>query len=260
MKTDYTTVTEITGYKVTKEQLNRMYTRYRFASNLCADKEVLEVACGSGQGLGYLAKKARRVVGGDIDKINLKWAIKNYRGRDNIEIQSLDAHNLPFDDGSFDVVILFEAIYYLSKPEKFIAEANRVLRDKGVLIVCTANKNCPGFNPSPYSFKYFSTTELFKILNHHGFTYIEFFGGCRVKTDTIKEQVISVIKKTAVAFHLIPKTMEGKELLKRIFFGKLIPLPPEIEDGMSEYTSPEYIPHDIPNYDYRVLYSLAFKH
>lgn len=63
---DYTSVTEITGCNVTSEQLQRMYARYRFASELCDDKEVLEVACGSGQGLGYLAKKAKRVVGGDI--------------------------------------------------------------------------------------------------------------------------------------------------------------------------------------------------
>jgi len=28
-----------------------------------------------------------------------------------------------------------------------------------------------------------------------------------------------------VALHLIPKTMKGKELLKKIFYGKLIPFP-----------------------------------
>jgi hypothetical protein len=28
--------------------------------------------------------------------------------------------------------------------------------------------------------------------------------------------------------------MKGKELLERIFFGELIPLPPKITDGMAE--------------------------
>jgi len=32
--------------------------------------------------------------------------------------------------------------------------------------------------------------------------------------------------------------MKGKEFLKRIFMGKLVPLPPEITDGMAEYTPP----------------------
>ena len=61
---------------MTSEQLQIIYARYRFASELCDDKEVLEVACGSGQGPGCLAKKAKRVVGGDIDENNLSFALK----------------------------------------------------------------------------------------------------------------------------------------------------------------------------------------
>jgi len=68
MKTDYTSVTEIAGSKVSNEQLLRMAHRYHFAAGFCAGKDVLEVACGAGVGLGYLAKFAKRVVGGDIDQ------------------------------------------------------------------------------------------------------------------------------------------------------------------------------------------------
>jgi len=51
--------------------------------------------------------------------------------------------------------------------------------------------------------------------------------------------------------------MKGKEFLKRIFFGKLIPLPSEIKDGMAEYTPPVPIPHDAPNSEYKVIYAVA---
>jgi len=51
--------------------------------------------------------------------------------------------------------------------------------------------------------------------------------------------------------------MKGKEFLKRIFFGKLIPLPPEIKDGMAEYTPPVPLPHDKPNFEYKVIYVVA---
>ena len=51
--------------------------------------------------------------------------------------------------------------------------------------------------------------------------------------------------------------MKGKELLKRVFMGKLIPLPPEIEDGMTEYTPPVPIAFDYPNHDFKVLYAVA---
>jgi len=252
---DFSTVTEITGYNVTSEQLQRMYTRYRFASEFCEGKDVLEVACGSGQGLGYLAKKAKRIVGGDCDEKIVRLASDYYK--DTIEIRQLDAHDLPFNDKSFDVVILYEAIYYLSKPEKFVSEARRVLKDNGVLLICTANKDCPGFNPSPYSHKYFSAPELFELLKKNGFIDVAIYGDCPIITNTIKDKIISAIKKVAVSLHLIPKTMKGKELLKRVFMGKLIPLPPEIKDGMAEYTPPVPITSYSPNRDFKVLFAVG---
>jgi hypothetical protein len=51
--------------------------------------------------------------------------------------------------------------------------------------------------------------------------------------------------------------MKGKEFLKRFFFGKLKPLPPEIHDGIAQYSRPVPIPHDIPNNEYKVLFSVA---
>jgi len=162
---DYSTVTELPGHKITSEQLARLYQRYRFAQQFCKEKEVMEVACGAGMGLGYLAKVAKKVIGGDIDKEILKYALKHYEGRDKIEIREFDAQNLPFEDKSFDVVIFYETIYYLAKPEKFVSEAHRVLKDNGVLLICTVNKDWADFNPSPYSKKYFSAPELYSLVN-----------------------------------------------------------------------------------------------
>ena len=122
--TGYATVTEIPGAQASAEQLARMAHRYAFAVALCAGKDVLEVACGAGLGLGALAKVAGKVVGGDIDESLVALARAHYAGRPKIEIHRLDAHQLPFPDQSFDVVLLFEAIYYLASPEKFLAEAS----------------------------------------------------------------------------------------------------------------------------------------
>ncbi len=256
---DYSTVTEITGNNITYEQLKRIHTRYHFASEMCSDKEVLEVACGSGQGLSYLANKARHVVGGDIDEKNLNLARDTYSGRNNIEIQQLDAQNMPFDNNSFDVVILYEAIYYLAQPEKFLSEAHRVLREQGVLIICSDNKDCPGFNPSPYSIKYFSAPEIYEILSNHGYHSVQILGDCWVRTDTVKDKFLSLLKKTAVTFNLMPATMKGKEVLKRIFIGKLTPLPCDISNIIIDYSPPVPIQYDSPSQDYKVLYALAYK-
>ena len=253
---EYLTVTENPGCGAHSEQIERLFQRYRFALDYCRDQEILEVACGGGMGLGYLAKFAKRVVGGDIDESNLKFAREHYNGRGNIELKTLDAQQLPFNDSNFDVVIMYEAIYYLPQPMKFVEEAHRVLRDKGVIIICTANKEWSGFNPSPHSCKYFSTQELAFLLEKGGFA-VKMFAGSPVTAETAKDKVISIIKQSAVKLHLIPKTMKGKEILKRLFFGKLKPIPSEVSDGMSDYVPPLSIPSKVPNGGYKVIYAVG---
>ena len=258
METDYTSVTETPGSKVSNEQLLRMAHRYHFAAQFCAGKDVLEVACGAGIGLGHLAKFAKKVVGGDIDRNLLKYGQKHYRERDKIKLQLFDAHHLPFKDNSFGVIVLYEAIYYLARPEKFVAEASRVLRENGLLIICSVNKDWLDFNPSPSSIRYFSASELFLLLNQK-FSGVEIYGAFPTAADSTKDKIISLIKRTAVVLHLMPKTMKGKELFKRIFFGKLQVLPAELEEKMGIYSPP--IPISPPsNPCYKVLYAVAQNH
>ena len=175
MSVNYSTVTELPGSLVARLQLERAYNRYKFASTFCKGKDVLEVACGGGQGLGLLSRSANRVVGADCEKDNLLHAYSTYAGRDDLEIVELDAHDLKFDDNSFDVILLYEAIYYLESPEQFLKECRRLLRGGGRLIICTANKDWVDFNPSPYSYRYFSVPELRQLCEEPGFD-VQFFG------------------------------------------------------------------------------------
>src|SRR5262249_6372523 len=99
-------------------------TRYKFASDFCRGGRVLEIGCGAGQGLGYLARSASSVIGGDYTEALLRNAQSHYGGR--IPLVALDAHELPFVDLSFDTVILYEAIYYLNSPAQFLEECRRV--------------------------------------------------------------------------------------------------------------------------------------
>jgi len=94
------------------------------------------------------------------------------------------------------------------------------------------------------------------MLQNNGFE-AEFYGAFSALPKTPKEKVISKIREMAVGLHLIPKTMKGKELLKKIFYGKLIRLGQEIEEGICEYIPPERISSDSPNSEYKVIYSVA---
>ena len=140
--------------------------------------------------------------------------------------------------------------------EKFVTEAHRVLREGGVLLLATVNKDWSEFNPSPFSTHYFSVPELGELLQGNGFK-VEFYGAFSSIPKTVKEKIISIIRRIAVSLHLIPRTMKGKELLKKIFYGKLIPLKEEMEEGICEYIPPERISSDTPNFEYKVIYSVG---
>ncbi len=48
-----------------------------------------------------------------------------------------DAHNLPFEDNKFDVILCTEVLEHLHTPSKAISEMKRVLKPKGKLILTT---------------------------------------------------------------------------------------------------------------------------
>ena len=253
---EYSSVTELPGHKITKDQLKRMYHRYRFAQIYCEHKKVLEAACGGGMGLGYLKRVAHSVIGGDIDNQILKIPETYYKDREGIEIQYFDAQALPYADDSFDVVLLYEAVYYLPDFNTFINESIRALSTNGTLIICTSNKEWSDFNPSPYSVRYYSASELYDILRNK-FSSVEIYGAFPTEPGNIKEYFVSFIKKAAVKMNLMPKTMKGKKLFKRIFMGKLVEMPYEITEGIFEYEEPKLLPDDKPINNFKVLYAVA---
>jgi len=81
-----------------------------------------------------------------------------------------------------------------------------------VLLIATVNIDWSEFNPSPFSTRYFSVPRLGNLLRSNGFK-VEFYGAFSAIPKTVKEKIISTIRRIAVVLHLIPKTMKGKELL-----------------------------------------------
>ncbi len=231
-----------------------LYTRYAFAAALSESRDVLEVACGGGPGLGYLAKRARRVVGGDYTERLLVQAARHYRG--GIPLVRLDAQTLPFRSGSVGVVLLYEALYYLAEAGLFVEEAWRVLARPGCLIVSTVNREWPDFNPSPFSTRYLSGRELFALLRDRGF-HTEIYGAFPVKRGSPSERVISGIRRAAVRLHLIPRTMRGKELLKRVFLGRLAAFPAEVVEAMAPYCAPARLRPNGPIRDFKMLFAVG---
>jgi SAM-dependent methyltransferase len=252
--TDYVSLTEVSGEEVSREQVERMARRYYWACRYCKDRDVLEAACGAGQGVGYLAAAARRMTAGDISDSLLSMARAHYGGR--FSLQRFDAERMPFPDGAFDVVVLFEALYYLPEPRRFFAECRRVLRPGGTLLIATANKDLFDFTPSPHSHHYFGVVELGRELGAAGFT-TECFGDTPVTEVSARQRILRPVKAVASRIGIIPKSMAGKKLLKRLVFGSLEKMPAEVTAATAADVPPAPLPPDTPDLRHKVILCAA---
>lgn len=188
---DFLPVTETSGDAVSQEQIDRICQRYYWAGEYCTDKSILEVACGTGQGLGYLQKSAKSIEGGDYSADILNIAKGHYK--DRIALTRLDAQDLPYVEDTFDVIILFEAIYYLPSAEKFVSECRRVLRMSGTVLIATANKDLYDFNPSPHSHRYYGVKELEALFSKQGFS-VACFGGTPIDAVSWWQRILRPLK------------------------------------------------------------------
>lgn len=96
MDNNYVSVTEIAGDEVTQEQVDRLCNRYYWVGQYCSGKDVVESACGSGQGLGYLSGIAKSLEAGDYSDKILSIAQRHYRKR--IALRQFDAQDMPFEE------------------------------------------------------------------------------------------------------------------------------------------------------------------
>lgn len=254
MSTDFLTVTELAGERVSQEQIDRLCHRYYWAGDYCDGRDVLEVACGSGQGLGYLLSRAKSLEAGDVSERILEQPRAHYGKR--VTLHQFDAQALPFEDASKDVVILFEAIYYVPDATKFVAECARVLRPGGCVLLATANKDLEDFNPSPYSHVYYGVRDLQNLFAEGGFD-TEFFGYLSVREVSWRQRLLRPIKTAVVSLGLMPKTMKGKRLLKRLVFGELVSMPNEIVADMFPYRDAVRVAASEPDTEHKVIYCRA---
>jgi SAM-dependent methyltransferase len=250
---DFSTVTETWGLGASPEQLAMQYFRYRMASDIAHGGSVLEVGCGSGMGLPYLAPHARMVVGGDYTMALLREARKHVPDSNLVRF---DAQHLPFRDGVFDTVLMLEMIYYVADQDAAFAECRRVLRPGGRLMVCLPNRDRPDFNPSPFSTRYPNLGEIGSLLRRAGFD-VNVYGAFAVEAASARDRILGPLRHVAVRYRLIPSSMQAKAMLKRMLYGKL-PVLGAVHDGMGEYTAPVQLDTSAGSSDrYKNLYAVG---
>lgn len=251
---DFSSLTESTGTGVSREGADMVFSRYAYGARLAAGARVLEVAAGSGQGLGMLASRAARVVGGDIDVGLLARGRRHYGSR--VPLVCMDAQGLPFADGSFDLVIFFEALYYVPTPGRALDEVARVLVPGGRAVFVSANPERPDFIRSPRSHTYHSADAFRRELGARGFTVVVEGAYRLAEGGGLVSRVAPPVRRVLEALRLVPRTLEGRARLKRLLFGPLVVLPPEVAPGFGSEADRHVLPPG-PAPGYKVLYVTA---
>ena len=234
-----------------------IFDRYYFAGELSYGMDVLEVGCGSGIGLEYLDRIAN-----NLDAI--EYSKENFSALQGLEKGSAsvlqgDAHEMPYDNHKFDLVIALAMVYYLTL-NKFLEESSRVLKEKGTLFFCTSNQDVPGFVHAPFTTKYYSIPELNLELSNAGYD-ADFYGAFPANNQIILIRIcMAWVKNFSKA--LFGLTKKGKQIweqarIKRA--GKLFPLPMKLTSDNISCTDRILLEPNKRNRDYRVIYVVAKK-
>jgi ubiquinone/menaquinone biosynthesis C-methylase UbiE/predicted transcriptional regulator len=95
-----------------------------------------DLGCGTGQVAAALAPFVRRVIAVDRSRDMLQNARRRLRECANVDIRRGELESLPIGDAELDAATLLLVLHHLPGPAEALAEAARVLRPGGRLLIC----------------------------------------------------------------------------------------------------------------------------
>jgi len=128
------------GLQAGKEQRGNLQANLQFLDRLDMLKpgeRILELGCGIGSVVAELSRRGLDVTGTDISREAVAYGLKKY-GNIRLEVQAAEA--LPYQDGSFDVVLSFDLLEHIARVDLHLDEVARVLRPGGYYLFQTPNK------------------------------------------------------------------------------------------------------------------------
>ena len=151
-------------------------------------KVILDIGCWDGFLSTLLRENDNEVIGVDISEKAIE--LSKQRGLDVKRVSFEE--DLPFPEGTFDVVVAGEVIEHVFDTDRFLIDIKRVLKEHGCLILTTPNlaslgrrillllgisplvETSLGDNAAGH-IRYFTKSSLFSLLEKHGFKVENFF-------------------------------------------------------------------------------------
>jgi ArsR family transcriptional regulator len=112
--------------------------------------DLLDVASGDGALAELMAPRADSVTCLDASERVIDAARRRLARLSNVRFVVGDMHALPFEDASFDAVLLMNCLTYADDPARALGEAARVLRPGGQLTGVTLKRHAHERNVAMY--------------------------------------------------------------------------------------------------------------
>jgi ubiquinone/menaquinone biosynthesis C-methylase UbiE len=108
-------------------------TQFIISSALFEGKRILDLGCGTGDGIRSIRElNPKAVYGLDISGVMLKEAVRTLGGSKNLVLGSMES--IPFENSSFDIVTAKFCLPYVANLDNTYSEISRVLETGGLLI------------------------------------------------------------------------------------------------------------------------------
>lgn len=145
----------------------------RFLTFAKPGARILDLGCGAGRDMAWLAGQGVRVVGADLSRGMLKEARIHTRS----PLARMDLRRLSFGDGQFGGVWCNAALLHIPKAEvpSALREICRVLLPGGILLLGLQAGDDEGWEPLPYSpverfFARYARAEAENLIQQAGFS------------------------------------------------------------------------------------------
>ncbi len=118
---------------------DHLVDRYRLVYDWVPDGtgSVLDIGCGNGVFTQWLCRKAAAVTGTDHNQKQLDYGRREFR---DVSFVQSEGEDLPFESETFDAVVMTEVLEHMTDDRRALAEAVRVLKPDGRLIVTVPNR------------------------------------------------------------------------------------------------------------------------
>jgi len=144
--------------------------RFSFFIDHFNGNRVLDLGCGSGEGTHEIATKLKEPVYAVDLSLPALTEASNEWNNPFVKFIQMDVCRLGFPDNTFDGLISIEVIEHIEKTNDYLAEAYRVLKPGGLIMLTTPNKLLSSPKPGmlwPEHVREYTPDEFSSLLHGH---------------------------------------------------------------------------------------------